>query len=60
LGGGNIAMKNFLKLLNENKVLRNNVREVQSQLMKAYKRIKELTEEIYNYKKKNKKDLTKE
>jgi len=53
-------MKNFLKLLNENKVLRNNVREVQSQLMKAYKRIKELTEEIYNYKKKNKKDLTKE
>tara|TARA_R100000656_G_scaffold54055_1_gene42670 strand:+ start:42 stop:224 length:183 start_codon:yes stop_codon:yes gene_type:complete len=60
LGGGNIAMKNFLKLLNENKVLRNNVKELQLQLRKAYQRIKELTEEIYNYKKKNKKDLTKE
>ena len=53
-------MKHLLKLVNENELLRKNVKEVQDQLRKAYKRIKELTDEIYNYKKKNKKNLTKE
>ncbi len=34
--------------------------DLNKQLYDAYKRIKELTDELYCYKKKNKKDLTKE
>tara|TARA_R100000458_G_scaffold59394_1_gene69850 strand:+ start:2001 stop:2162 length:162 start_codon:yes stop_codon:yes gene_type:complete len=53
-------MKHLLKLVNENELLKKNVKEVQDQLRKAYKRIKELTDELYHYKKKKKKNLTEE
>ena len=41
-----IVMRYFLKVLNENKMLQRNVRELQGQLQKAYIRIKELTDKL--------------
>ena len=45
-----IVMRYFLKVLNENKMLQRNVRELQGQLQKAYIRIKELTDKLNGYK----------
>ena len=42
------------------KIYKKTIADLNEQLYKAYKRIKELTDELYCYKKKNKKDLTKE
>lgn len=42
------------------KIYKKTIADLNKQLYNAYKRIKELTDELYCYKKKNKKDLTKE
>ena len=42
------------------KIYKKTIADLNEQLYNAYKRIKELTDELYCYKKKNKKDLTRE
>ena len=42
------------------KIYKKTIADLNEQLYNAYKKIKELTDELYCYKKKNKKDLTKE
>jgi sugar-specific transcriptional regulator TrmB len=39
-------MKNIVTLVNENKMLRKNVRDLQEQLQVAYKKVYELTERL--------------
>tara|TARA_R100000656_G_scaffold29833_1_gene26140 strand:+ start:836 stop:1006 length:171 start_codon:yes stop_codon:yes gene_type:complete len=43
-------MKNIITVVNENKILKKNVKELQGQLQMAYKKIYELTERLNRYK----------
>ena len=44
------SMKNIITVVNENKILKKNVKELQGQLQMAYKKIYELTERLNRYK----------
>ena len=43
-------MKNIITVVNENKILKKNVKDLQGQLQMAYKKIYELTERLNRYK----------
>jgi len=44
------SMKNIITVVNENKILKKNVKDLQEQLQMAYKKIYELTERLNRYK----------